>query len=305
MSRWLLILLLVGTAAPSARARDVLGVIDDCLSKIDAGLDVGYERIAERCPDLGPALTQSPWSPWLPSGWDNPKNELSAQGLSEMRRLLSRAQEKPVTSHQPRIESVHAIIAGLKAQEQAQETWWTRFKAWLRGLLTPRAQQDSGWIDRLFGKLPVSEALVKAIVWCVLAAIVVLAGVVVANELRVAGLLRRRVRGAGAGSAVAAARGGTSLRDIEAASPRQQPGMLLELIAARLGEQGRLPPARAFTVLEVAREAKLRDDAERARLTELARVSERARYSGEEIAPARLNGALLGGRELLAALETA
>jgi hypothetical protein len=301
VSRWLLMLLLAGAAAPCG-ARDALQVIDDCLARIDAGLDVGYERIAARCPDLTPALTQSPWAPWLPSGWDNPKNELSAQGLSELRRLLSRALEKPLVAHQPRVERVHAILAGLKAQEQAQESWWTRFKAWLRGVLTPRAQADSGWLQRLFGRLPVSEAIVKVIVWCVLGAIVALAGVVVVNELRVAGLLRRRVRAAAAGSAVSAARAGTL--DIEAANPRQQPGLLLDRIAARLGEQGRLPPARAFTALEVARAASLRDDGERARLTELARVSERARYSDEEIAPARLSGALLGGHELLAALET-
>src|SRR4029077_1365722 len=200
VSRWLLMLLLVGAAAPSAHARDAPEAIDDCLAKIDAARDVAYERMAERCPDLSPALTQSPWAPWLPSGWDNPKNQLSAQGLSELRRLLSRAREKPVIGHQPRIESVHAIIAGLKAQEEAHETWWTRFKAWLRELLTPRTQPDAGWLERLFARLPVSEAVVKAIVWCVLAAIVVLAGVVVANELRVAGLLRRRVRAAEQGT---------------------------------------------------------------------------------------------------------
>jgi hypothetical protein len=303
VSRWLLVLLLA--AAPCAHARDVLVVIDDCLAKLDAGLDVGYARIAERCPDLSPSLAQSPWAPWLPAGWDSPKNELSAQGLSELRLLLSRAQQPPVVNHQPRIESVHAIIAGLKSQEQARETWWTRFKSWLRGLFTPHAAQSPGVFERLFGRLQPSEALVRVIVWSVLALIVVLAGLVVINELRVAGLLKRRVRGAAAAGAGGGTRGGLTLPDIEAASPAQQPGLLLDLIAARLGEQGRLPPARAFTALEVARAASLRDDAERARLTELARVSERVRYSGEEIAPARLSGAVLGGRELLAALETA
>jgi len=299
--RWLLTLLLAG-AAPCVQARDALAVIDDCLAKLDAGLDVGYARIAERCPELTPALTRSPWAAWLPAGWDKADNELSAQGLSELRALLARAQETPALSRAPGTESVHAILASLKAQEQARENWWTRFKAWLRGLFAPRAQSERGWFERLFGRLQPSEAVARVIVWCVLGAVVLLAGGVVANELRVAGLLRRRARVA-AGQSAPGAHVGLTLPDVEAASPRQQAGMLLELIAARLGEQGRLPPARAFTAREVARTARLRDEAERARLAELARVSERVRYSDEEVAPASLGGALLGGRELLAALE--
>jgi hypothetical protein len=303
--RWLLILLLAGVAAPCAQARDPLVVIDECLAKLDAGLDVGYARIVERCPELGAALTTSPSAAWLPSGWDNPKNELSAQGLSELRQLLSRAQATRPASHVPGVESVHAILAALKAQEHAHETWWTRFKAWLRGLFQPRGSTEPGWFERLFGKLLPSEAAARVLVWCVLGAIVALAATVVLNELRVAGLLARRSRGRGAAAGATPARTALALPDIDAANPREQPAMLLELIATRLGEQGRLPPARAFTALEVVRHARLSDDEGRASLSELARASERVRFSGVEIAPASLSGALRGARELLATLEAA
>jgi len=302
--RGLLILLLAGAAVPYAHARDPLAVIDDCLAKLDAGLDVGYARIAERCPDLTPALAQSPWAAWLPAGWDTPKNELSAQGLSELRLLLSRAAAAPPTTRTPGIGSVHAILAGLKAQEQAHENWWTRFKAWLRGVFEPRGPQEPGWFERLFGKMLPGEAVAQVIVWVLLGTIVVLAAAVVLNELRVAGLLGQGARRAGA-PGLSGTRAAITLPDVEAASPREQPAMLLEVIAARLGEQGRLPPARAFTALEVARHARLSDDAGRARLSELARVSERVRFSGAEVAAASLSGALQGGRELLAALEAA
>jgi hypothetical protein len=303
LRRWPLILLLAGAAVASAHPHDPLAAIDACLTKLDAGLDVGYARIAERCPDLSAALTDGPWAPWLPSGWDSPKNELSAQGLSELRLLLSRAEAAQPSVHAPGIEGVHAILAGLKAQEQAHENWWTRFKAWLRGLFEPRGQSEPGWFERLFGKLLPTEAVARVIVWCALGTIVVLAGGVVLNELRVAGLLGRRSRAARATAGSQATRPGMALRDIDAASPREQPAMLLELIATRLGEQGRLPPARAFTALEVARNARLSDEDGRVRLGELARASERVRFSGAEVAPASLSSALRGGRELLAALE--
>jgi hypothetical protein len=301
--RWPLILLLAGAAVASAHPRDPLAAIDACLAKLDAGLDVGYAHIGERCPDLHPALTEGPWAAWLPSGWDSPKNQLSAQGLSELRLLLSRAEAAQPPAHAPGIGSVHAILVGLKAQEQAHENWWTRFKAWLRGLFEPRGPAEPGWFERLFGKLLPTEAVARVVVWCVLGTIVVLAGAVVLNELRVAGLLGRRSRGAGTAAGSRATQPGIALPDIEAATPLQQPAMLLELIASRLGEQGRLPPARAFTALEVVRNARLSDEEGRARLGELARASERVRFSGAAIAPATLGSALRSGRELLAALE--
>ncbi|TLY55636.1 MAG: DUF4129 domain-containing protein [Gammaproteobacteria bacterium] len=90
---------------------------------------------------------------------------------------------------------------------------------------------------------------------------------------------------------------------MEHASPFRQPTLLLELITARLGEQGRLPPARALTVRELTRAARLPGESDRERLSELAAACERVRFSGREPAPQALTAALARGRELLAALE--
>ena len=149
----------------------------------------------------------------------------------------------------------------------------------------------------------VSQAVLEGIVWGALVLVMLLAGAVVVNELRVAGVLTgwhaapRRARTAPRQAA------GVTLQDLEHASPYRRPALLLELIAERLAEQDRLPPARALTVHELTRAARLRGESDRERLSELAAACERVRFSGREPAPQALAVALARGRELLAALE--
>jgi hypothetical protein len=147
--------------------------------------------------------------------------------------------------------------------------------------------------------------MLRLVVAVSIALLVLLALAVVVNELRVAGLLKRRGGSAGRTAPGRAARGGLNLSDVDAAGVGTQPGLLLELIAARLAAQDRLPPARAFTVRELIRRVRLEDEAGRVRLADLAAVSERMRYAPGAVATPVREAALRGGRELLAALETA
>lgn len=302
MSRRLLALLLLVAGVPGAQGRDALGVLDACIGTLDRGLDIGYARIAARCPDLTPSLLESPWAPWLPADWNKPDNQLSAQGLSELRELLARESGAAAAGRHLRTERVGGVLAGIAKSEPAGGGWWVRFKQWLRELLTQRPQQEQGWWRRLFGDVQLEQGVLRSLVWGSLALVVVLAVVVILNELRVAGLLRQR------GSqrrtlASAAARAGLSLGEIEHASPGAQPALLLEFIAARLAEQDRLPPARAFTARELTRRARLQRESDRLRLGELAGVCERMRFSGQDVAPQVVAGAMAQGRELLNALE--
>ncbi|HET7756615.1 MAG TPA: DUF4129 domain-containing protein, partial [Steroidobacteraceae bacterium] len=90
---------------------------------------------------------------------------------------------------------------------------------------------------------------------------------------------------------------------LERAAPAHQPRVLLELIAARLAAQDRLPAARALTVRELLRAVRLADPEQRARLAELAGACERLRFSPRRPPPEAVASALARGRELLAALE--
>ena len=302
MRRSLLALLLTIAGAPLASAHDALSAIDACLARLDAGLDVGYARITQRCPDLAPSLAASPVAPWLPPDWNKPNNELSAAGLTELRTLLTRpAPERAVRA--PRVAQLRAVLTGLAAGDSRERGWWARFKQWLREILERRqSADDSPWWRRLFGGLNLPQRVLNWVAAGALAVVVVLAAAIVVNEVRVArGSHGRRSRGAPSARARTAADTRRTLEDLERALPAEQPPRLLELVVARLREQDRLPPARALTLHELSRAARL-EPPDRERLNILTAVCERLRFAAQAPSPPALAAALSGGRELLATL---
>jgi hypothetical protein len=305
VSRWLPGLLLVAAGAAGAESRDALSALDTCIGQLDRGLDIGYARISARCPELTPSLLASPWAAWLPADWNTADNQLSAQGLSELRDLLGRETAPPAAGRPLHIERVGAVLARVTEAQPPRTGWWPRFKRWLRDLFTPRPSDERSWWRRLLGDIHLTQGLKQAIVWASLALVMALAVAVVLNELRLAGLLRRRQRVTPSASAADAGRIGLTLAEIERASLGEQPALLLDFIARRLVEQERLPPARAFTTREVVRRARLSDEADRVRLTELAAVCERVRFSGHAVAPQAVAAAVARGRELLSTLAMA
>jgi hypothetical protein len=305
MNRWVLALVLTACgAAPVAVADDALAAIDGCIHSLDATVDVGYAHVAERCPDLPRSLSSSPYAAWLPPDWNKPDNGLSVGGLIELRSLLTRS-EPPPTVRAPRVARLTGVLAELHREDTAQRGWWPRFKQWLREIFTPQPNgEGQGWLGRLIGGIDVSQTVMRVIVWVALFVVLLLAGAIIVNELRIAGLWRspRRSGQDGYGNPQPG-RGALSLRDLDRASADEQPHVLLQLIIRRLIEQQRLPPARALTLRELQRVARLRDEAERDRLADLAAVCERARFA-EHVAPPVLAAAAVRGRELLASLES-
>lgn len=206
----------------------------------------------------------------------------------------------------PDTTRVAPLLAKLQPEQETRGGWWLRFKHWLRSLLARHAvPEEAGWLRRLFGGDGVPELVQKAVLWGALLLLVALAGAIVLNELRVAGLMRGLSRRSGRRPVGQAADPQAStLQELEAVEPRLQARLLLNLIAARLVAQERLPPARSLTVHELMRAAQLPDATDRVRLETLGAVAERARYSDREIAPETLGRALTQGRELLAALTS-
>src|SRR6266436_3229764 len=304
MRRWLLALVLAAAGSPGAQARDALGALDACLRQLDRNLDVGYPHIAARCPDLAPSLAQSEWAAWLPRDWNRPDSLLSADGLTELRTLLTRAPASAADGRAPRVARVAAVLATLTQPDQPRGGWWARFRQWLREALTPPPQRaDQGWLRRMIGDMGLSQAVLEGIVWGALLLVIALAGAVVVNELRVAGLLKRGQRAPGSTRAAARLPAAVTVQELEQASPFRQPTLLLELITTRLAEQDRLPPARALTVHELTRAARLPGESDRERLRELATTCERVRFGDRQESSSTLAAAIARGRELLAALE--
>ena len=285
--------------------------IDACVARLDPQLDIGYDRIAARCPDLMRQLESGPWAPWLPRGWKEPGNDLSAGSLKEFRTLVDRESSSHDPLDSPDLRSLQPILTALAGTHN--DTGWSRFKSWLRSILERRDQPtDESWFSRMVSHVGISQSVIRLITYVALGAVVVVAGMIVANELRTAGLLSKRRRSTPrkrrADASADTSEGSWDV--IEQASLNEKPRLLLELIVRRLTQRGLLPPAGALTVRELTRVASLPEPADQARLAELALAAERVRY-GDARASAHggqksgLDEPIARGRELLARLETA
>jgi len=156
--------------APTAAAQDALIAIDSCVRQLDPGVDIGYERIATRCPDLARRLDKADWSAWLPRSWKQPDNDLSAGGLQQLRVLVARELAMHPIVRTPRVERLTAILADLGQGRHEPPGWWTRCKAWLRDVFGRPGQvdADSGF-NRLIAHVGFSEAVIETISYAALA----------------------------------------------------------------------------------------------------------------------------------------
>jgi hypothetical protein len=284
----------------------VRSAIDACTPRLDAQIDVGYERVAARCPDLARALEQSGVEQWLPQGWKETRNNLSVGSLNELRAVVERELGTQVPSHKPRVERLNEVLVSLGDQHRHGNRTWLRFRKWLRDLIDRRdraAHED--WFDRMVSRVGVADAIVEVATYVALGAMVVLALIVVLNELTAAGLLGRRTRATSDESAdnLTSVRAVPTFGEIERAPPSERPRMLLELIAAKLTAMRRLPPAGAMTVRELARSVDLDAARDRERLSNLALTAERARYAQSGVPADLLESAYEQGRELLGSVE--
>jgi hypothetical protein len=291
-------------AAPPASAGDAMANIDACVARLDPQLDIGYDRIAARCPELMRQLEAGPWAPWLPRGWKESGNDLSAGSLKELRELVARESSvrESTLAKVPDIRGLQPILATLAGNRD--ETGWSHFKSWLRSILERREQPtDESWFSRMVSHVGISQSVIRIITYAALAVVVIIAGAIVVNELRAAGVFggwRRAARKRRSQDKVATS--GLSWSDIEQAPLRDRPRLLLDLIVRRLSDRGSLPPAGALTVRELTRAAGLPEAEDRLRLEELALAAERVRYSRSEQAEG-LEEPVAGGRVLLDRLD--
>ncbi len=294
-------------AIPSATRPETavaLEAVDSCLEKLNPEIDLGYERIAGRCPQLARRLEQSGWSPWLPTDWKRTGNDLSAGGLRELREMLLR--ESAIVNERldrPSVAELPAVLADLAPASSARIGWWARTKEWLRDVFErSERESDAGWLARLVGQNGLSQVVLEIISYAALMLVVVLALVIVVNEVRVSGVgarLRasfRRQRGPA--NDVRVGREELTLDDLSAVALTQRPQLLLEMIIARLTETSCLPPARALTIRELTRAARLADEADRERFSELALICERVRFSSLRVSSEDLEAAVEHGRML-------
>ena len=122
-------------------------------------------------------LETGAWAPWLPRGWKEPGNDLSAGSLKEFRELVDRESvtrgTNPATA--PDVRSLQPILTALAGSRDA--TGWSRFKSWLRSVLERREQPtDESWFSRMVAHVGISQSVIRLISYAALAAVVVSGG---------------------------------------------------------------------------------------------------------------------------------
>jgi hypothetical protein len=300
--RWaaaLFLAVMVQAPRPAGAVEDALGAIGACIAQLDVDIDVGFERVAVRCPDLARQLQSSAWAAWLPAGWKDANNNLSARSLAQLQRLAVR-ERAPIRDARPlNMARLPPILAGLAANMEEHGGWWARLKRWLRGAPQPSENERDAGLEGLLGHMSLSQTLIEIVSYTTLGLIVLFACTIVANEWRAAGLHRRRTtRAWQSPHAPAEPALPLSWQDVEYAAPTDRPRVLFELLAARLTAARRLPAAGALTVRELTRAARLEDAADRERFGMVARAAEALRYSAQPATTASLTAVIARGREL-------
>jgi hypothetical protein len=299
-------LLVFAASAACAQSADerAFAAIDACIARLDPIEDIGFEKIAARCPDLAATLERTGWAAWLPQGWKDSRNDLSPGSLAELRTLVQAELRTRTVARAPRVQRLEEILSGLGSAGTERGGLWARFKQWVRSVFTPSEEDDSSWLDRMIGRAGLSQTVVELMTYVALGLIVPLAALIIANEIRASGLLRARAKRQRQAEAElqGAARVNVTWQDVESAPLLDKPRLLLDMVASRLVALGHLPPAAALTAREVAQAATLPDDADRARLSQLALAAERARYAPESLASAGIEAALDEGRTLFSRL---
>ena len=291
----------LAAAAPAPDGGALLETLAACRARLDRELDVGYARIAARCPDLARELAADRAASWLPQGWQDAGNDLSAGGLEELRTLIARERDLRAQSRAPRVQRLHEVVAELGEAAQSRSGLWARLTAWLRQVLSPEDDPgEPGFLSRLLGRIGFSERVIEFIAYAALAAFIGLAGLVVWQEIRASGLPRRGLAGLRPAAALRPApQGRARLAQLERASLAERPSLLLGLVLDELSRRQRLPPPRALTTRELVGAAELAEPQDTQRLRSLAVTAEDVRFAARPVEEPRLRAALADGVALI------
>jgi hypothetical protein len=293
-------------APTEAALAGALQGLEVCAARLDRELDVGYERIIARCPELPQRLAAAGVDRWLPPSWRDPHNDLSAGGLEELRTALQRERAPSPASRAPSSQRLQAMLADMGGTAHERGGLWRRFINWLRAWLATRDRpQDDGLWSRLVSRIGLPETLIQITTYAALGLMIVLALVILGNELRAAGVIRPRRSQHETGPGVSLSGLPLQWEDVERASMHERPRLILLLVLERLARLQGLPQARSLTTRELTRTVRLPHAADRDRLSELAAVAERVRYAAEPVSAADLGRALVEGRVLLDSLGAA
>jgi hypothetical protein len=295
-SAFFVLMLLIGPAVLAQSEPSPRQVLDSCIDSLDHTI-VGLENMDAACPGLRAAIGQLGIEPLLP---DNQQVLLTHDGLINLRTLLERY-ERRIERDEIGVDSVHSVLEALREPTQAEHSpsWYERFKRWVHEAFSGKEDQADPWLQRWLDEHPVSDAVRLTLFYGVMALVILLAVLIVGNEIRAARSGRRKARAAGVAADLQAA---LALDSLAGVTRGERASALFRTLIGTLVTTGRLHGAQSLTHRELMSRARFDDSTQSESFRRVARLAEQEVFSGKQTLGAELDAAVEAGRDLNARL---
>jgi hypothetical protein len=287
----LLLVILLGLAvgaplraeAPSARK-----VLRGCSLGVKPDL-VGLDALQGQCPTLAQAIEDLGIATHLPRNW---KKQVTPGDLADWSALADRYDPSAAPASRPDSHRLQTIAETLRPPPEPPN-WWERFKIWLASWFDPEGGQWPGWLH-----WPSQWRPGKSFLYVLVGLVFLTAAVVVAIELRAAGVMgpgRRRRRGSvrpPTGTPINSGRW-QEPEEIIGSIEQLRPEHLLRVLVSALNRSHRLERDRDLTCRELITAARFDTVAQREIFASVALQAEQILY-GEPQRAAALSDRELG-----------
>lgn len=274
-------------------------IIAECSGSGDGDV-FGLQELEVDCPGLEHTLIELGYAPFIS---ESQLDALSTHSLVDLQRLADRYRQPPASSPEIDVANLKPVLQALQQEQRSERplTLIERLKKWLRSVFD-RPKGDSGsWLNRWLDDVKVSEAVSRAIAYGLVMLVIVLAVGVLVNELRAAGLLRRKARASQDGRTSTDAARDAATRtpgDLDTVAPHDRPSVLLRMLVATLVKTGRLRAERSLTHRELSLRAAFDEPAQRECFQQVAALGERVIYGDGRIPDDEVEAIVQAGRTL-------
>jgi hypothetical protein len=288
--RWqgtlLLLALVAGQPLPAA-APEPGPVIEACVERASPKLK-GLEALRAECTGLEQAIRDLKVGAFLPADW---QQRISTRQLADLKELAGRyAQPAPQVQADP--VNLQDIARGLPHPLATALTPWDLIKRWIPRWLVAQWPRVKQFFSRWHPAAHVSDDLLYGL----MALLLVAAGVIVAIQLRAAGVFEPgepRIRRPRPNAQPLPAEQTVDAAAIAAASTRLRPVMLLRSLVVSLSRSGRLDHERDLTCRELITTAHFDTSTQRELFARVVLFAERALYGDPGQPPPPLSDELL------------